>query len=91
MKKSTAWQKFNKIYQHQTLISSNCLGTSFLLLWGHPLVHFGLQNTWILEVKAVRLGFCPVQFRKHTHWVIYEKSAVQVENKFQDVQGNLMI
>ena len=32
-----------------------------------PLAHSGLQNTWILEVKAVRLGFCPVWFRNYTH------------------------
>ena len=24
-----------------------------------PSVHSGLPNTWILEVKALRLGFCP--------------------------------
>ena len=49
--------------------SLNCLGTSFFhlktfILWGHLLVHSTLQNTWILEVKAVR--FCRVRFRKHT-------------------------
>ena len=31
--------------------------------WGLPLVHSGLQNTWILEVKAVRSEFCLVRFR----------------------------
>ena len=54
--------------------SPNCLWNSFLQLkiikihfYGLPaLVHSGLQNTWILEVKAVRLGFCTVWFRKHT-------------------------
>ena len=31
--------------------------------WGSPLVHSGLPNTWILEVKAVRSEFCLVRFR----------------------------
>ena len=32
---------------------------SKLIFMGSPLAHYGLQNTWILEVKAVRLGFVP--------------------------------
>ena len=56
--------------------SPNCLRNSFLHLkfvkiYFHavsPLVRSGLQNTWILELKAVRLEFCPVWSRKHAHW-----------------------
>ena len=36
------------------------------------LVHFVLQNTWILEVKTLRLGFSLVCFRKHTYWGEYK-------------------
>ena len=32
----------------------------------HPLIHSGLQNTWILGVKIVRSEFFPVRFSKHT-------------------------
>ena len=80
--------------------SPNCLWTSFFAFkncqnsWGYPLFHSGLQNTWILELKAVRLMFSPVQFRKHTHWGKWKTwfyFFCQVENKFQNVQGNLMI
>ena len=36
---------------------------------GSPqLFHSGLQNTWILDVKDGRSEFCPVRFRKHSHW-----------------------
>ena len=35
--------------------------------WGAHFGHSGLQNTWILEVKAVRSEFCPIRFRKHTN------------------------
>ena len=53
------------------LFEPNCLGNSFLYLkiakilfhGVSPLVHSGLQNASIFEVKAVRLGFCPVRFR----------------------------
>ena len=56
--------------------SPNCLGNSFFHLkivkiHFHgvlPLAYSGLQNNWILEVKAVRLGFSPIQFRKYTYW-----------------------
>ena len=82
--------------------SPNCLGNSFFHLkvvkihfHGVPhLAYSGLQNTWILEVKAVRLGFCLVRFRKYTHW---GKSKTRfyffyrVDNKFQNFQGNLMV
>ena len=44
------------------------LNLSKFIFLGHPFVHSGLQNTWILEVKAVRLGFCPIRFKKDTHW-----------------------
>ena len=53
-------------------LSSNCLWYSFLYL-KIVKIHFhgitssvnsGLQNTWILEVEAVRSEFCPVWFRK---------------------------
>ena len=55
------------------VLSSNCLWYWFLYLkivkihfhWGPHLVHSGLQNIWILYVKAVRSAFCPVRFRKH--------------------------
>ena len=82
--------------------SPNSLGNSFFNLkivkihfHGVPhLAHSSLQNTWILEMKAVRLGFSPVLFRKYTHsgkqktrfYFFY-----QVENKFQNFQGNLMV
>ena len=84
------------------LLFELCLGYSFLYskivkIHFHGvsfLVHSGLQNIWILEVKAVRLGFSPVRFKKHTLGKM--KSQVfyffyWVENKFQNVQGNLMI
>ena len=75
--------------------SPNCLGNSFLLLkiakiHFHevpPLAHSGLQNTWILEVKVVRLGFCAVLFRKHMYTLKKIISRFyffyRVENKFQ--------
>ena len=53
-------------------LSSNCLWYSFVylfencqnsFLWGLPFVHSGPQNTWILEVQAVRSEFCLVRFR----------------------------
>ena len=56
-------------------LSTNCLRYSFLCL-KIVKIHFhgvlllvcsGLQNTWILEVKAARSEFCPVRFRKYTH------------------------
>ena len=55
--------------------SPNSLGKSFfhlkivkILFHGiSSLAHCGLQNTWILEVKAVRLRFCPVGLTKYTH------------------------
>ena len=72
----------------------NCLGASFLHLkivkvhiLGSPLVHSGLHNTWILEVKAVRLGFCPVRFRKYTCWEKWKTRFCffyRVENIFQN-------
>ena len=57
-------------------LRSNCLWYLFLSLkivkiyfhWVPLLVYSGLQNTWILKVKAVKSEFFPVQFRKHTHW-----------------------
>ena len=50
-------------------LSSNCLRYSFLYLKiikihfyeVPPLVHSGLQITWILVVKAVRSEFCPIR------------------------------
>ena len=55
--------------------SPNCLGNSFFHLkivkihfhGVPPLAHSGLQNTWILVVKAARWWFCPVQFRFDSH------------------------
>ena len=77
----------------------NCLRKSFLHLKVHfhgvsPSAHSGLQITWILEVKAVRLGFCPVRFRKHTlwgKWINRFYFFYRVENKFQNFQRNLMV
>ena len=70
------------------------LNLSKFIFLGHPFVHSGLQNTWILEVKAVRLGFCPIRFKKDTHWEKWKTRFYffyWVENKFRNVQGNLMI
>ena len=80
-----------------------CLWYSFLYLkivkihfHGVPLwsVHSGLQNTWILEMKAVRLGFYPDRFSKHKHWGKWKTRFYfffQVENKFQNFRGNLLV
>ena len=78
--------------------SPNCLRTSFLHLkifnihfHGVPLWSILVsKNTWILEVKAVRLGFCPARFRKHTHrgkWKNRFYFFYQVEKKFQKLFG----
>ena len=52
-----------ELFRKLTFAFENC---QYPFSWGPPLVHSGLQNTWKLTVKAVRLGFCPVQFRKYT-------------------------
>ena len=65
-RKLDKWPHFS-IY----FLSSNCLWHSFVHLkivkihfHGVPsLVYSGLQNTWILGVKAVRLWFCFIWFR----------------------------
>ena len=52
-----------------------CLWYLFLYLknvkihfqWVPILVLSGLQNTLILEMKAVRSKFCLIRFKKHTH------------------------
>ena len=82
--------------------SPSCLGNSFLHLSivkihfdrGPPLTHSDLQNIWILIVKAVRLGFCPVGFKKPTHWGKQKTRFYffyRVENKFWIFQGNIMV
>ena len=47
---------FRALFINLTFAFKNCQNS---FLRGHPLVHSGLENTRILEVKAVRLGFCP--------------------------------
>ena len=60
----------------------------------HIFVHYGLQNSWILQVKTVRSEFFPVRFKKHTHsgkqkiWFYF---FCRVESKLQNFQCNLMI
>ena len=49
------------------LLFGLCLG-NFIFNFIFTLVHSGLQNTWILKVKAARLEFCLVRFRKYTQW-----------------------
>ena len=74
--------------------SPNCLGNSFFHLkivkirfhGVLPWAYSGLQNTWTLEIKAVRLGLCPVWFRKYTHWGHWKTRFYcfyRVENEFQ--------
>ena len=42
-------------------VSENCQNS---FSWGPCLVYSGLQNTWILKVKAMTSEFCPLRFRK---------------------------
>ena len=65
-----------------------------LFHWVFPLVHSGLQKTWILEVKAVRLGSCPIRFGEHKLWGKQKNKFYffyRVENKLKNFLGNLMV
>ena len=54
---------FSSTFTSLTVIDIHFLYLKIIKIHFHvvrPLVHSGLHNTCILEVKAVRLEFCPV-------------------------------